>query len=128
MSSSKQPSSSQQLPSPSLQQSSSSSNQPASSKWTLESLVADVVKEEYIKEGMEEFVEESLKLLKKNFIKKLKHWAALSDNMKDKYPDGLRTILDNACNSEGKSNNKSIGNRMITNTFDEYVYQNRVKR
>jgi len=105
MSSSKQPSSSQQLPSSSLQQSSSSSNQPASSKWTLESLVADVVKEEYIKEGMEEFVEESLKLLKKNFIKKLKHWAELSAEDKNSFPKGLKTILNNACQSEESKGN-----------------------
>jgi hypothetical protein len=93
-------SSSQLSSSPSQQP--SSSNQPASSKWTLESLVADVVKEEYRKEGIEEFVEEDLKLLKNNRIKTLKHWADLSVDRKNLFPKGLKTILDKACQSEGK--------------------------
>lgn len=64
--------------------------------WTLDTFVSDVVTEKYMKENMEEFIEVNLKLLKSNQIKTLKEWKALSEEIKQKYPDGLKTTLNNA--------------------------------
>jgi hypothetical protein len=41
-------------------------------KWTLDSLVSDIVKEEYTKQDMEEFIKEDLDVLKNNIIVKLR--------------------------------------------------------
>jgi hypothetical protein len=70
-------------------------------KWTLESLVGDIVKEEYTKQDMEDFIEEDLKLLRNNRVIKLKQWASLSEENKKKYPDTLVDILDDASLPQG---------------------------
>jgi len=88
-------------------QQSTTSEQPTAPKWTLNSLVADIVREEYKKDNLEEFIDDDLKLLQKNRIKILRQWAALSDNMKDKYPDGLKMMLEKACQSEESKDNNS---------------------
>lgn len=85
------------------QQQIQSNAQQVTQKWTLNSLVSDVVTEEYTKKSKEEFVEEDLQLLKKSRIKTLEDWAALSDEKKKKYPDTLVDILDNVSLPQGMS-------------------------
>ncbi len=70
-------------------------------KWTLESLVSDVVTEEYNKQGKGKYIERALQVLDENQIEKLKDWASLSEESKKKYPDILRDILDNASLPQG---------------------------
>lgn len=70
-------------------------------KWTLDSLVSDIVKEEYTKQDMEEFIKEDLDVLKSNRIVKLRQWASLSTEDKKIFPKGLKMILDKACQLEG---------------------------
>ncbi len=72
-------------------------------KWTLESLVSDVVKEEFEREGMSDYVESALQLLRNNFIINLKQWASLSDEDKKLFPAALRDILDDASLPQGMS-------------------------
>ena len=72
-------------------------------KWTLESLVGDIVKEEYTKQDMEDFIEEDLKLLRNNRVIKLKQWASLTDEDKKLFPVTLRDILDDASLPQGMS-------------------------
>ncbi len=93
------------------------SEKTTASKWTLSSLVAGVVREEYKKENLEEFIDDSLFLLNKNFIKTLKQWAGLSEERKKLFPAGLAELLDNACKPQGKSHNTTIVKKLITNTF-----------
>jgi len=52
---------------------------------------------------MEDFIDESLKLLKINQIKTLKQWAGLSDEDKKKYHSALVDIFDNASLPQGMS-------------------------
>ena len=47
-----------------------------------------------MQEKKEEFLEEHLKKLNENAIKYLKDWKKLDEKKKEKYPDGLVTILD----------------------------------
>jgi hypothetical protein len=70
-------------------------------KWTLESLVSDVVTEEYNKQGKGKYIERALQVLDENQIEKLKDWASLSEESKKKYPDILRDILDDASLPQG---------------------------
>lgn len=86
-----------------LQQQIQSTDQQVTQKWTLNSLVSDVVTEEYTKKHKEEFVEEDLQLLKKSRIKTLEDWVGLSDEDKKLLPATLRDILDNASLPQGMS-------------------------
>jgi len=72
-------------------------------KWTLESLVRDIVKEEYIKQNMEDFIEEDLNLLRNNRVIKLKQLASLTEEDKKLLPVMLRDILDDASLPQGMS-------------------------
>jgi hypothetical protein len=68
----------------------------------LNSLVTDVVREEYKKGNSKKFIVDDLKLLQINRIKALRQWSSLPVYDKNKYPDGLKMILNNACRPEGK--------------------------
>jgi predicted HicB family RNase H-like nuclease len=72
-------------------------------QWTLNSLVSNVVTEEYNRQDMAEFVNDDLALLIRNRIKTLKQWASLSEESKEKFPVTLRDILDDASLSQGTS-------------------------
>ena len=116
-SSSSSASSSSQAPQQSSTQQSPPSEKSTASKWTLSSLVADVVREEYKKENLEEFIDDDLKLLEGNRIKTLKQRADLSEGRKNLFPAGLAELLDGACKSQGKSDNTTICKRLISNTL-----------
>lgn len=64
--------------------------------------MSEVVKEEFVKEDLSDFIDNALQLLKSNFIVTLKQWATLSIEDKKRYPDGLKVVLDKACLLEGK--------------------------
>ncbi len=72
-------------------------SKPMGSTWTLESLVSDVITEEYTKKNKLEFIDSSLKLLQNNQIKTLKEWAELSQEDKNIFPKGLKVMLDSIC-------------------------------
>jgi len=72
-------------------------------KWTLESLVSDVVTEEYNKQEKQEYIQRTLRFLEDNQIERLKDWASLSDDKKKNYPDRLRDILDDVSMPQGIS-------------------------
>jgi len=77
------------------------SQQPTTKRqWTLESLVGDIVKEEFEREGMSDYVESALQSLRNNFIINLKQWASLTDEDKKLFPVALRDILDDASLSQ----------------------------
>ena len=63
-------------------------------KWNNESLLSEIIKDIYKKEKLEEYLEEDLKLFKDNRLINLKQWKELDEKKKEKYPDGLVTILD----------------------------------
>jgi hypothetical protein len=78
------------------------SQQPTTKRqWTLESLVGDIVKEEFEREGMSDYVESALQSLRNNFIINLKQWASLTDEDKKLFPVALRDILDDASLPQG---------------------------
>lgn len=75
------------------------------SKWRMDSFVYDIVTEEYTKKDKQEFIQKSLNLLKDNFIKTLEDWSDMPTIDMNKYPDGLKILLNNACPPKGKSIN-----------------------
>jgi len=85
------------------QQQIQSTDQQVTQKWTLDSLVSDVVTEEYKKKGKVKYIEKSLQILEDNQIEKLKDWSSLSDEDKKLLPATLRDILDNASLPQGMS-------------------------
>ncbi len=67
----------------------------------VEEVLRNAVVEAYTKEGKESSVKRDLLELRRNGITSLKQWASLSVEDKKKYPDGLKVILDKACQLEG---------------------------
>jgi len=121
-------STSSQAPQSSAQQS-TTSEQPTSTTYGPDTLLSVIVEKETAIDtpNRELVIQRRKRLLEDNELFRLREWASLSAEDKNKYPDGLKMMLEKACQSEGKSNNTTICNRLINNTFDEYVYQNRVK-
>ncbi len=70
-------------------------------KWTLDSLVSDIVKEEYTKQGKSRFIEKSLEIMEENQIMTLRDWASLSAEDKKLLPSVLRDILDDISLPQG---------------------------
>jgi hypothetical protein len=68
----------------------------------VEESLRNAVVDAYTKEGNESSVNGDLLLLRRNKITSLKQWAFLSEESKKKYLDGLKTILDTKCKTEGK--------------------------
>jgi hypothetical protein len=64
--------------------------------WNDSSLLSDILKDNYEKEGK---LEAQL-ILKKQFLTNLSQWKKLSKEDKSKYPDGLKVLLDEVCGIE----------------------------
>jgi len=79
-------------------------------------LLADIIDKETAEDTpkRDEVIQKRKKLLEENELFRLKDWAALSADDKNKYPDGLKLILKRACQS-GKLFLKH--NSFITNTI-----------
>ncbi len=60
--------------------------------------MSDIVRFEYNKQGLSEFVQDDLELMTKNRIRRLSDWMKMTDAKKDKYPDGLALTLDEIIN------------------------------
>jgi hypothetical protein len=81
-------------------------------------LLADIIDKETAEDTpkRDEVIQKRKKLLEENELFRLKDWAALSTDDKNKYPDGLKLILNKACQS-GKLFLKH--NSFISNTIKE---------
>ena len=64
----------------------------AEKKWNDESLLEDIIKVEYNKEGKDP--SKSLNLLEEQDLKKLKEWKSLTEEEKKIFPLGLKKLLD----------------------------------
>jgi hypothetical protein len=62
--------------------------------WTDDSTLDEIVKYEYKREKMDEYIEEDLELLQKNRLKFLSHWKKVTKEQKKIYPHGLVNLLD----------------------------------
>ncbi len=81
-------------------------------------MLAEIVEKEIANDtpNREQVIRELKEILSRNYLYRLKDWAALSTERKNKYPDGLKLILNKACQS-GKLFLKH--NSFITNTIKE---------
>jgi hypothetical protein len=71
--------------------------------WTDDSTLDEIVKYEYKREKMDEYIKEDLKLLQKNCLKFLSHWKKVTKEDKKKYPDGLKYLLDEKAGFESEN-------------------------
>jgi hypothetical protein len=69
-------------------------------KFTDNSLLKEVIK--FSNEYEEDEKDQIYQILEKNFIKTLKQWRKLTEKQKEKYPDGLKNILDNLSGKKQK--------------------------
>jgi hypothetical protein len=74
--------------------------------WNDSSLLSDILKDNYEKEGKSEYFEEDWRLLQKQRVTNLRDWKKLTKEEKMKYPDGLKHLLDDVCGIENKVENK----------------------
>jgi hypothetical protein len=70
--------------------------------WNDSSLLSDILKDNYEKEGKLEFFKEDFRLLQKQRVINLSQWKKLTKEEKKKYPDGLKHLLDEVCGIENK--------------------------
>jgi hypothetical protein len=74
--------------------------------WKNSSLLSDILKDNYEKEGKLEFFKEAQNILKNNsssllnLLTNLRDWKKLTKEQKKKYPVGSINLLDEACGSE----------------------------
>jgi hypothetical protein len=70
--------------------------------WNDSSLLSDILKDNYEKEGTLEFFKEAQNILKKQFLTNLSQWKKLTKEEKKKFPVGLKHLLDEVCGIENK--------------------------
>ncbi len=83
----------------------------------VEEALRNAVVEAYTKEGKQNSVKRDLLELRRNEITTLKQWASLSTEDKKKYPDGLKTTLNNAL-----AKSKFLISLDINNFVKLYIY------
>jgi hypothetical protein len=83
----------------------------------------------------EEVIKSRKKMLNNNELFRLGEWESFYDQLKNKYPDGLRTILDKACqsvletteaNRKRKYMNAELGDEIIKKKIKEHTLGRRV--
>jgi hypothetical protein len=70
--------------------------------WNDFSLLSDILKDNYEKEGTLEFFKEAQNILKKQFLTNLSQWKKLTKEQKKLFPVGLTNLLDEVCGIENK--------------------------
>lgn len=70
--------------------------------WNDNDKLEDIVKNEYKKKNKIQYIQKSIEILEKNQLHFLEDWKSLSKEQKNKYPDGLKVMLDEAVNSKKK--------------------------
>ena len=70
--------------------------------WNDNDKLEDIVKNEYIKKNKIQYIQKSIEILEKNQLHFLEDWKSRSKEQKNKYPDGLKVMLDEVVNSKKK--------------------------
>jgi hypothetical protein len=104
--------------------------------WKNSSLLSDILKDNYEKEGKLEFFKEAQNILKNNsssllnLLTNLRDWKKLTKEQKKKYPVGSINLLDEACGSENlvEWNELSKEEKMLkVNDFISFCAENKSK-